>query len=95
MLPRDCADVYACQLAAMRRGCAFCCVDAAFPDWHIRSVIEDALRKAIETPEHQQLVNKLNMAPWVRVGKAYDTYMQTQYAAMPALMQSFGVLPAR
>ena len=59
------------------------------------AVIEDALRKAIETPEHQQLVNKLNMAPWVRVGKAYDTYMQTQYAAMPALMQSFGVLPAR
>jgi acyl-CoA synthetase (AMP-forming)/AMP-acid ligase II len=49
MLPRDCPDVYACQLAAMRRGCAFCCVDAAFPDWHIRSVIEDALPVAVLT----------------------------------------------
>lgn len=29
MLPRDCADVYASQLAAARSGCAFCCVDAA------------------------------------------------------------------
>ncbi len=49
MLPRDCPDVYACQLAAMRRGSAFCCVDAAFPDWHIRSVIEDALPVAVLT----------------------------------------------
>ena len=42
MLPRDSPDVYAAQLAAARLNCAFCCVDAAFPDWHIRSVIADA-----------------------------------------------------
>ena len=42
MLPRDSADVYAAQLAASRLNCAFCCVDEAFPDWHIRSVIADA-----------------------------------------------------
>jgi non-ribosomal peptide synthetase-like protein len=49
MLPRDCADVYASQLAAARSGCAFCCVDAAFPDRHIRSVIDDARPVAVLT----------------------------------------------
>ena len=42
MLPRDSPDVYAAQLAASRLNYAFCCVDEAFPDWHIRSVIADA-----------------------------------------------------
>ena len=47
MLPRDSPDVYAAQLAASRLNCAFCCVDEAFPDWHIRSVIADAQPRAV------------------------------------------------
>lgn len=54
--------------------------------------LEDAMRKAVADPEHQQLVDRLNMAQWVRVGKPYDDYMRSQYAAMPAQMKSFGAL---
>ena len=59
------------------------------------STIEGALARAAADPEHAALVNRLNMAPWVRIGKEYDDYMRSQYAAMPDLMRSFGALPAR
>ncbi len=59
------------------------------------STIEGALARAAADPEHTALVNRLNMAPWVRIGKDYDDYMRNQYAAMPELMRSFGALPAR
>lgn len=54
--------------------------------------LEDAMRKAIADPEHQQIVDRLNMAQWVRIGKPYDDYMRSQYAAMPAQMRAFGAL---
>ncbi|WP_051236509.1 tripartite tricarboxylate transporter substrate binding protein [Ottowia thiooxydans] len=54
--------------------------------------LEDALQKAVADPEHQQLVNRLNMAQWVRIGKPFDDYMRSQYAAMPAQLKAFGAL---
>ncbi len=54
--------------------------------------LEDAMRKAIADPEHTQLIGKLNMAAWSRIGKPYDDYMRAQYAAMPAQLRSFGAL---
>lgn len=54
--------------------------------------IEDAMRKAVADPEHQQVVDKLNMATWVRIGKPFDDYMRAQYALMPAQLRSFGAL---
>lgn len=54
--------------------------------------LEEALRKAIADPEHQRLLDGLNMAQWVRIGKPYDDYMRSQYAAMPAQLKAFGAL---
>lgn len=52
--------------------------------------LEDAMRKAVAEPEHQQLVDRLNMATWTRIGKPFDDYMRSQYAAMPAQLTAFG-----
>ena len=52
--------------------------------------LEDAMRIAVADPEHQQLVDRLNMVTWTRIGKPFDDYMRAQYAAMPALMTAFG-----
>jgi len=49
MLPRGGVEVYAAQLAATRRGLAFCATDAAFPDAHLAAVIADAGPQAIVT----------------------------------------------
>ncbi len=42
LLGRDTPNLYAAQLGVLRAGGAFTCLDAAFPDGHLRSVIEDA-----------------------------------------------------
>jgi len=52
--------------------------------------LEDAMRKAVADPEHQQLVDRLNMATWARIGKPFEDYMRSQYAAMPAQLTAFG-----
>lgn len=54
--------------------------------------LEDAMRKAVADPEHTQLIGKLNMAAWTRIGKPFDDYMRAQYAAMPAQLRSFGAM---
>ncbi|MCC6784281.1 MAG: amino acid adenylation domain-containing protein [Planctomycetes bacterium] len=41
-LPRDSARVYAAQLAVHAAGLAFVCPDLAFPDAHLRYVLEDS-----------------------------------------------------
>lgn len=61
---------------------------------NVVSTLEEAMRKAAADPEHEQLIQKINMASWVRIGKSYDTYMKAQYEELPGLLQSFGALPA-
>jgi len=53
---------------------------------------EDALLKAFKDPAHQELLNNLNMAPWIRMGKDFDAYMRAQYKDMPAQLRAFGAL---
>ncbi len=52
--------------------------------------LEEAMRKAVAEPEHQQLVDRLNMATWTRIGKPFDEYMRAQYAGLPAQLTAFG-----
>ena len=54
--------------------------------------LEEALQKAYADPEHQELIGKLNMASWVRIGKDFDTYMRAQYSGLPAQLRAFGAL---
>lgn len=42
LLDRSSHWIYAAQLAALKSGCAFTCIDEAFPDSHIRSIVSDA-----------------------------------------------------
>jgi non-ribosomal peptide synthetase-like protein len=49
LLPRGGVEVYAAQLAITRRGHAFCCADASFPDPHLRATIADARPVAVVT----------------------------------------------
>ena len=41
-LPRDTPALYAAQLGVLQAGAAFSCLDRAFPDEHLRTVLEDA-----------------------------------------------------
>ncbi len=54
--------------------------------------LEEAMRKAVADPEHQRLLDSLNMAQWVRIGKPYDDYMRSQYVAIPGQLKAFGAL---
>ncbi|NYT22057.1 tripartite tricarboxylate transporter substrate binding protein [Alcaligenaceae bacterium] len=56
------------------------------------AVLEQALRKAYHDPEHQELIGKLNMASWIRLGSDFDSYMRTQYDALPGQLRAFGAL---
>src|SRR5258706_5999714 len=42
LLGRDTAALYAAQLAALKAGLAFTCLDHKFPDQHLRRILEDA-----------------------------------------------------
>jgi len=49
LLPRDSEHVYAAQLAALKAGAAFTCVDPVFPDGQVRTIVDDADPAAIVT----------------------------------------------
>lgn len=49
LLPRSSADLYTAQLAVLKSGAAFTCIDPAFPDEHLRAVLADAGAVAIIT----------------------------------------------
>lgn len=42
LLARDTPDLYVAQLAVLRAGAAFTCIDPAFPDAHLADVLSDA-----------------------------------------------------
>lgn len=42
LVPRESPDLYAAQLGAMAAGAAYTCLDAGFPDDHIRRILENA-----------------------------------------------------
>ena len=86
MLPRDSPDVYAAQLAASRLNCAFCCVDEAFPDWHIRSVIADAQPRAVlcHTNGAARLRDLAGGCPLLDVNAAIETGLATTSHATAA-----------
>jgi amino acid adenylation domain-containing protein len=49
LLPRSSPELYVAQLAALRAGAAFLCLDPRFPDAQFRAVLEDARPLAIIT----------------------------------------------
>ena len=49
VLPKASPYLHAAQLAVLQAGAAFVCVDVAFPDEHVRFVIEDAQAVAVLT----------------------------------------------
>ena len=49
LLPRRGANLYAAQLAVLKSGAAYTCVDQAYPDERIGSIIEDAAPVALLT----------------------------------------------
>ncbi|MBI5851014.1 MAG: AMP-binding protein [Planctomycetes bacterium] len=51
LLPRDSASVYAAQLAVNASGMAFLCLDVAFPDAHLRYVLDDSHAVLVLTDE--------------------------------------------
>jgi non-ribosomal peptide synthetase-like protein len=99
MLPRDSPDVYAAQLAASRLNCAFCCVDEAFPDWHIRSVIADAQPRAVlcHTNGVARLRELAGGHPLVDVSAAVDAGLTTtpHAASTRAPVESSGFVAAQ
>ena len=51
LLPRDQGGLYIAQLAALKAGAAFTCIDSAFPDAQIREILEDAQPVWVVTDE--------------------------------------------
>lgn len=49
LLPRDSAHLYAAQLAVLKAGAAYTCIDPAFPDEQVRNIVHDAKPVAILT----------------------------------------------
>jgi non-ribosomal peptide synthetase-like protein len=52
LLPRDTPALYAAQLGVLQAGAAFLCLDPAFPDEHLGSVLEDAGAAVLVTDAH-------------------------------------------
>src|SRR4051812_24315190 len=51
LLPRAGAPLYIAQLAALQAGAAYTCIDPAFPDEQLQSILDDAQPVAILTDE--------------------------------------------
>jgi non-ribosomal peptide synthetase-like protein len=49
LLPRDCERVYLAQIAALKAGAAYCCIDPTFPDSQIAAILDDAQPVAVLT----------------------------------------------
>ena len=49
LLPRDSRLLYVAQLAALKAGGAFACIDPVFPDAHLHAVLEDIDRSVLLT----------------------------------------------
>ena len=49
LLPRTSEHVYLAQLAALKAGAAYCCIDPAFPDAHVGHILNDARPVALIT----------------------------------------------
>ena len=49
LLPRDSEHLYLAQLAVLKAGAAYTCIDPAFPDEQVRAILEDAQAAAILT----------------------------------------------
>jgi non-ribosomal peptide synthetase-like protein len=49
LLPRESEHVYAAQLGVLEAGAAFTCIDPAFPDGQVRTIVEDAEPAAVLT----------------------------------------------
>jgi non-ribosomal peptide synthetase-like protein len=69
MLPRDSDLLYAAQLGALKAGAAYMCLDPAYPDGRVRSLLADSEAVAVLTDTHGQ--ERLRGSIDVRV--AFDT----------------------
>jgi len=69
LLPRDSHWLYVAQLAALKSGAAFTCLDASFPDEHIRAVLNDCSASVVLS-DHDGLA-RLSGAG-IRVANAFD-----------------------
>src|SRR5262249_52617567 len=49
LLPRDSEHLYLSQLAVLKAGAAYTCIDPAFPDEQVSSILEDAQAVAVLT----------------------------------------------
>jgi non-ribosomal peptide synthetase-like protein len=54
LLPRTSAHLYAAQLAVLRSGAAFTCIDPAFPDEQVKTILEDSQAVALLTDDAGQ-----------------------------------------
>src|SRR5262249_7914724 len=51
LLPRNTSNLYAGQLAILKSGAAYTCIDYAFPDEQIRSILRDSEASVLLTDE--------------------------------------------
>src|SRR5262249_52753486 len=62
LLPRDSEHVYIAQVAALKAGAAYLCLDPAFPDEQVRTILDDARPVALLT-DATGLVRGRRLAP--------------------------------
>src|SRR5712691_3475969 len=68
LLPKRSHHLYVAQLAVLKAGAAYACLDPSFPEEHIRCIVEDSRSVAVVTcEEYEKLFGGLEVAQQGRV----------------------------
>jgi tripartite-type tricarboxylate transporter receptor subunit TctC len=60
----------------------------------LAALFERAMLASVDDPEHAQLVQRLNLAPWRRDAAAYAAHLRDLFQTLPPLLRALGMLPA-
>src|SRR5262245_26941705 len=68
LLPKRSHHLYVAQLAVLKAGAAFTCIDPSFPEEHVRFIVEDSQSVAVLTcEEYEQIFDGIEVAQQGRV----------------------------
>lgn len=88
LLPR-CADVYICQLAIMKAGCGYICIDCTYPQDRVDYILSDSRSRVMLTVA--SLAGKQTVCPELRLD---DEDVKAKFAAALSASTSKGKKPS-
>jgi len=94
LLPRSNEHLFVSQLAVLRSGAAYTCIDPAFPDEQVKAILEDSEAVAVLTDEAgksrlsncaQHVANVFDVAPMIADGSSSSVISQPDWLTPESL----------